>query len=63
MKTLLPLIVLFGVACTPGEGRNSETTHTDTVVTAPARPTDTTVIQKKVDVKVDTLKKTKHAPN
>jgi hypothetical protein len=63
MKTLLPLIVLLGVmACTPGEGRSAEKTSTDTVVT-PTKTTDTTVVQKKVDVKVDTLKKTKHAPN
>jgi hypothetical protein len=63
MKTLLPLIVLLGaMACTPGEGRSAEKTSTDTVVT-PTKTTDTTVVQKKVDVKVDTLKKTKHAPN
>ena len=63
MKTLLPLIILLGImACTPGEGRNAEKTSTDTVVT-PAHVTDTAVVQKKVDVKVDTLKKTKNAPH
>jgi hypothetical protein len=63
MKTLLPLIVLLGImACTAGEGRSAEKTSTDTVVT-PTHVTDTTVVQKKVDVKVDTLKKTKHTPN
>ena len=62
MKTLFPLIVLVCLACTPGEGRNAEKTSTDTVVT-PAHVTDTTVVQKKVDVKVDTLKKTKNAPH
>ncbi len=62
MKTLFPLIVLVCMACTPGEGRNAEKTTTDTVVT-PTHVTDTTVVQKKVDVKVDTLKKTKNAPH
>ena len=62
MKTLFPLSVLVCLACTPGEGRNAEKTSTDTVVT-PAHVTDTTVVQKKVDVKVDTLKKTKNAPH
>lgn len=48
--------VLALAGCNPGESHESTKT-TDTTVT-PTHVTDTTVVQKKVDVNVDTVKKT-----
>lgn len=51
---------LLALACNPGESRGTEKTVTDTTVT-PTHATDTTVVEKKVDVQTDTLKKTHNA--
>lgn len=56
MRYLLIAGVVALAACNGGESREA-TKVTDTTVT-PTRATDTTVVQKKVDVSVDTLKKT-----
>jgi hypothetical protein len=56
---LITTLALVAAACNPGE-KNTEKTVTDTTVT-PTHATDTTVVQKKVDVQTDTLKKTKNA--
>jgi hypothetical protein len=64
MKTSLVLVVALALATACGHGGSSDsaaTTVTDTVVT-PVKTTDTTVVQKKVDVQVDTLKKTHNKP-
>ena len=53
--------MLLAAACTPGESKSTEKTVTDTAVT-PVHATDTTVVQKKVDVTTDTLKKTHKKP-
>ena len=61
-KLLLPLcgLVFVAAACNPGE-KNTEKTVTDTAVT-PVHQNDTTVVQKKVEVSTDTLKKTHKKP-
>jgi hypothetical protein len=56
MRLLVIAGVLVLAACNGGESHETTKT-TDTTVT-PARVTDTTVVQKKSDVSVDTLKKT-----
>jgi hypothetical protein len=63
MRKLLPAwgFMLLAAACTPGE-KNTEKTVTDTAVT-PVHATDTTVVQKKVDVTTDTVKKTHNKKN
>lgn len=55
MRLLILAGLLVGTACSVGESRSTKTT--DTTVT-PTRATDTTVVEKKVDVNVDTVKKT-----
>ncbi len=52
--------MLVVAACTPGE-KSTEKTVTDTTVT-PTHQTDTTVVQKKVDVTTDTIKKQHKKP-
>jgi hypothetical protein len=47
-------------ACAGGSSRETSTT-TDTTIT-PVKARDTTVVQKTVDVKVDTTKKTNNKP-
>jgi len=56
---LIPLcgLVILAAACNPGASRDTTKTVTDTTIT-PVHPTDTTVVQKKVDVTTDTIKKT-----
>jgi hypothetical protein len=64
MKTFLVLAVGLVLTTACGRGGSSDsaaTTVTDTVVT-PVKTTDTTVVQKKVDVQVDTVKKTHNKP-
>ena len=62
MKTL-PLcgLILVLAACNAGESHDTAKTVTDTTVT-PVHQTDTTVVQKKVEVSTDTLKKTHKKP-
>lgn len=59
------LLVLSAAAVTlaacAGGTSHSSSTMTDTTVT-PVKAKDTTVIEKKVDVTVDTTKKTNHKP-
>lgn len=60
MKPLLMIASLVVLAaCNSGESRETTKTTdtTDTTVT-PTRSTDTTVVQKKVEVSADTVKKT-----
>jgi len=56
---LCGLLVLGVNAC--GESHDTTKTVTDTTVT-PVHQADTTVVQKKVDVTTDTLKKTHKRP-
>jgi uncharacterized lipoprotein YajG len=65
LRTSMKLITLCGLlalaACSAGES-NASKTVTDTTVTPAQRPMDTTVVQKKVDVSTDTVKKTHKKP-
>lgn len=62
MRLLVSLCgLLLVAACNAGESRDTTKTVTDTTIT-PVHPTDTTVVQKKVDVTTDTLKKTHKKP-
>jgi len=54
-------IALLVVGCSAGGSHDTTRTVADTTVT-PVKTTDTTVVQKKVDVKVDTVKKTHNRP-
>jgi PBP1b-binding outer membrane lipoprotein LpoB len=59
----VPRIIFIAVllaGCTGGDRQAARTT-TDTTVT-PVMTTDTTVVQQKVNVQVDTVKKTHHKP-
>jgi hypothetical protein len=55
-------IALVIVGCNPGGSHETSRTSTDTTVT-PVKTTDTTVVEKKVDVNVDTTKKTHNKRN
>ena len=54
-------IMLLVAGCTAGGDRQTTRTTTDTTV-APVKATDTTVVQRTVNVKVDTVKKTHNTP-
>ena len=54
-------IALLVVACNASGNHETTRTTTDTAVT-PVKATDTTVVQKQVETKVDTLKKTHNKP-
>lgn len=59
MLALVAATLTIG-ACAGGSGHQASTT-TDTTVT-PVKVRDTTVVEKKVDVTTDTLKKTHNKP-
>jgi hypothetical protein len=52
---------LLVAGCTAGGDRQTTRTTTDTTI-APVKATDTTVVQRTVNVKVDTVKKTHNTP-
>jgi hypothetical protein len=58
MRHFLMIAGILVVAACTGQSHETEKT-TDTTVT-PTHATDTTVVKKQVDVKVDTVKKTNH---
>jgi hypothetical protein len=62
MKPLFLGALAIVAACNAGESRDTTKTVTDTTVTPAQRPMDTTVVQKKVDVSTDTVKKTHKKP-
>jgi hypothetical protein len=55
------VMALLVAGCSAGGDHESTRTTADTTVT-PVKATDTTVVQKKVDVQVDTVKKTHKKP-
>jgi PBP1b-binding outer membrane lipoprotein LpoB len=55
------VIALIVAGCSAGGSKETTRTTSDTTV-APVKVKDTTVVQRQVDVKVDTVKKTHNKP-